>query len=164
MPSRRTDIWIGAGILAFCAFAGWRTLRIPAVATGTSAGPNFVPWLMIGGIVVLTLALMLRSAVAQRSAVPQDLAAATTPSDPNDAAGGAPSGTTLRRMAVFALLLVAYAAFFMPVGYLATTAVVFVAGMALLGERNWIRLIVLPLIITAAVYWGFTRYLGVWLP
>lgn len=44
----RSEIWIGAGLLAFCAFAEWRTLNIHAQSGATAAGPAFLPWLMIG--------------------------------------------------------------------------------------------------------------------
>ncbi|MFV0360959.1 tripartite tricarboxylate transporter TctB family protein, partial [Tropicimonas sp.] len=131
--SSRGDIWIGVGLLAFCGFAALRTIRIPSVATGTSAGPDFVPWLMIASISLLSAALILR-ALGQRKLRP--LAAQNTPEDQDDAIDLTMQRNTALRIAAFVALLISYAALFMPLGYFATTITVFIAGMALLGERR----------------------------
>lgn len=161
MVGKHSDIWIGGGLLAFCVFAAWRTLRIPAVGTGTSAGPAFIPWLMIGAIVVLALAMMARAAVTGRAATPK---ADNSPEDQDDVAGTRAGRGAMIRIAVFVALLVAYAALFMTLGYLVTTLVVFISGMFLLGERRPLVLVVVPAIITTAIYYGFTELLQVWLP
>lgn len=56
MGASRSDIWAGIGLLAFCGFVAWRTLLVRTVASGTIAGPVFVPWLMIGGLSLLAIA------------------------------------------------------------------------------------------------------------
>lgn len=164
MVRRSADIWIGAGLLIFCGLVGWRTLRIPSVATGTSAGPDFVPWLMIAGIVLLSLVMMSRAVVAARSAAAAPAVMAGAAPDSQDTAGGTVDRRVALRIAIFIVLLVAYSALFMTLGYLATTVAVFIGGMALLGERHWLALFVVPAALTAAIYYGFTEFLGVWLP
>ncbi len=147
----KSDILIGGGLLAFCAFGAWRTLLIRDVHSGTVAGPSFVPWLMIGAVVLLALVLIGRG-------VRQQVAAG----------GGVkairPESGALIKIALFALLLVAYAAAFYPVGYIPSTLVTFVAGLWLLGERKILHLLVFPCVMTIGVYYAFTELLSVWLP
>lgn len=147
VSQRKSDIWIGAGLLGFCAFAAWRSLRIKSQVGGTLAGPSFLPWVMIGAISALSIWLILR-ALRQEGDTPIAL----------------PDRATLGRMAMFALVLVAYAAAFMPVGYLISTVVTFIAVLWLFGERNWLVLTLFPAAMTGAVFLGFTRALQVWLP
>lgn len=150
MIGRRADVWLGLVLLAFCSVAGWWTLRIPSVGTGTAAGPSFIPWIMIVGIAILSVAMMLRALLRAEPAAEEGQ--------------GVSSRATLLRLGVFVVLLVAYAGLFLSVGYLTTTIVVFIAGMFVLGERNWLFLIVLPAALTGAIYFVFTQFLGVWLP
>nr|CAD6628411.1 tripartite tricarboxylate transporter TctB family protein [Rhizobium sp. TCK] len=159
MRQTRSDMVIGAGLLAFSAFAAWRTLKIPSSGGGnTIANASFLPWMMIGAIGLLAIALIVR---------------ATRPADVDHAivqAGAGreekyrPNTANLLRILAFVILLTAYAAAFMTVGYLPATFVVFVAGMLLMGERRPLMLLVLPALITLAVWYGFTRFLQVWLP
>lgn len=154
MTFAHSDFRIGCGLLGFCAFATWRTLRIPQVGTGTSAGPDFVPWLMIGMILVFALWMMGRAVLSGTPAAPSQA--------DRDAAKA--SRNALIRIGIFVVLLVAYAACFMTLGYVATTLVVFVSGMLLLGERRPLVLTTVPVVITLAIYFGFTEILQVWLP
>lgn len=56
-----------------------------------------------------------------------------------------PTRRTLVRMGLMALLLVAYAAAFEPLGYLVSTLVTFVLGLLLFNERRPLVLILVPL-------------------
>lgn len=143
----RSDIFIGSGLLAFCAFAAWRTLRIRAQTGGTAAGPSFLPWVMIVSICVLAVWLIIR-ALRERDA----------------GVVAMPDRGTLMRMGCFAVLLVAYAAAFMPLGYMLSTIIASAIGLWLLEERRWQVLVVFPVAMTGVVYLGFTRFLQVWLP
>lgn len=146
----RSDIWIGSGLLAFCAFAAWRTLKVKSGFGESLAGPAFVPWLMIGGIAILSLLLILRG--LRRAGLGRDSEISL------------PNGRTALAMAGFALLLVAYSAAFFPLGYIPATLVAFVVGLFLVGERRILVLVLFPLVMTFAVYYGFTEFLKVWLP
>lgn len=159
MQQMRSDMAIGAGLLAFSALATWRTLRIPSSGGGnTVADASFLPWIMIVAIALLAVALIVR---AQRlsttgQAVVEDSA--------NEEAPRLANSVNLLRILAFVILLTAYCAAFMTVGYLPATFFVFVAGMLLMGERRPLMLLVLPTLITLAVWYGFTRFLQVWLP
>ena len=158
MARPASDVIVGCGLLAFSAFAAWRSLNIGGRSIGTVAGPSFLPWIMIGAIVLLSLALIVRSRLAAAPAGAPDLPEA----EPAPEDGSA--RRNLIRIGIFAVLLVAYSAAFMAVGYIISTLVVFIAGMLLMGERRPLMLIVLPVLITAAVWFGFTHFLQVWLP
>ncbi|PRD42892.1 C4-dicarboxylate ABC transporter permease [Phyllobacterium phragmitis] len=154
-----SDVAVGCGLLAFSAFAAWRSLGIRGQSAGTIAGPSFLPWLMIGAIIILSLMLVLR---ARRAAAAASAEAGSRPA-PVDHGGGM-KRRDLLRIALFAAMLVAYSAAFMPLGYLPATLIVFIAGMLLMGERSPLKFFVLPVLITGAVWFGFTRFLQVWLP
>lgn len=163
MHSRKSDIVVAVGLLTICAVFAVFTLRIPSVGTGTSAGPAFVPWAMLAIIVVFSLVLMGQAILTSKGSLPDE----TVPGDGDvdgDVDEGDESKGVLLRIGVFVVLLVVYGAVFMTLGYLATTLAVFIAGMLLLGERKPLQLIVLPVLIVTAIYYGFTEYLGVWLP
>lgn len=121
-------------------------IKVPPEAT--IAGTSFLPWLMIGGIALLSLVLiaraLLRTGVVETIQVPDRL--------------------TLAKIGFFALLMIAYAAGFMTLGYIPSTVIVFVAGLLLFKERRIFILIIFPLVMTGVIYLGFTRVLGVWLP
>ena len=148
MRQTSSDIGIGIGLLLFCAFAAWRTVRISVPPEDTIAGTSFLPWLMIGGIALFSMVLIARALLHTGAVV-------TIP---------VPNRVTFAKMGLFTLLMIAYAAAFMTVGYIPSTVIVFIAGLLLFKERRISILIVFPLVMTGAIYLGFTRFLGVWLP
>lgn len=145
----KADLWIGSGLLALCGFAGWRTTLIKKGFGSSVAGPAFVPWLVIGLIALLSALMILRALRAQHDPA-EDI--------------GLPDGRVLAAMGGFTLLMIAYAVAFMPVGYIPSTIVTFVLGLILLGERDWRLVLLFPVGMTLAIYFGFTELLSVWLP
>lgn len=145
----KADLWIGGGLLAFCGFAAWRTTYVKTGIASTSAGPAFVPWIMITLLALLSVVLIMRALRRAQGA---------------DSGIVMPEPRTLLAMGAFVLVLVCYAAAFMPLGYLPSTLAAFIVGLLLLGERNWLVVLLFPVGMTAAVYLGFTRLLSVWLP
>ena len=131
MRKMGSDEIIGFGLLALSAFAAWRSLNIAGRSVGTVAGPSFVPWLMVGAIIVLAITLIVR-ARRKASILPlgDGRGAASIEVEPDRM-----NGRNLARIAIFAAMLVAYSAAFMPFGYLPATYTVFVAGMLVLGRR-----------------------------
>lgn len=150
----KSDIWIGGGLLALCAFAAWRTLYIRRGFTSSLAGPSFIPWIMIIAIAVLAVALIWRALHRQRTAD----GTATIP------AVSMPDRRTLLRLAAFMVLLIAYSAAFFSVGYIPATLATFILGLWLIGERKLWALTLFPVVMTGIVYFAFTEFLSVWLP
>ncbi|WP_253383469.1 tripartite tricarboxylate transporter TctB family protein [Notoacmeibacter sp. MSK16QG-6] len=142
-------MWIGCGLLAFCGFASWRTTFIKQGFNPGAAGPSFVPWLTIALIGMLSLVLIVRALRME-----------------NEAAANIaiPGRRVLLAMAGFTFLMIGYAASFMPIGYLPSTLATFILGLLLLGERNWLIIVLFPVGMTLAIYYGFTKLLSVWLP
>lgn len=146
----KSDVWIGAGLLAFCGFASWRTLLIKKGFSSSVAGPSFVPWIMIGGIALLAVLMMVRGmrrASAGQGALIQ-----------------MPEKRTMLSILAFVALLVAYSGAFYSVGYIPSTLATFIIGLWLMGERKIWLLIAFPVGMTFAVYFAFTQFLSVWLP
>ncbi|PTW63209.1 putative tricarboxylic transport membrane protein [Breoghania corrubedonensis] len=149
--SRKSDVAIGATLLAFCAFAAWRTAYVHSAPATSVAGSAFVPWLVIALISALASILIVRAVLSMRSGRTGETVSL-------------PDRGTFVRMGLFAVLMVAYAGAFMSVGYIPSTLVAFVAGLVLFGERRIWVLILLPCVATTAVYYAFTTVLAVWLP
>ncbi|ANT63660.1 MULTISPECIES: tripartite tricarboxylate transporter TctB family protein [Roseobacteraceae] len=149
LREQKADLWIGSGLLLFCGFAGWRATYIKQGFNSSAAGPSFVPWLVIGLVSVLSVLLIVRALRAEH--------------DPETDIT-MPGKRTLAAMAGFTLLMICYAVAFMPVGYLPSTLVAFIVGLILLGERNWLLVVLFPVGMTLAIYFGFTELLSVWLP
>ncbi|WP_353475989.1 tripartite tricarboxylate transporter TctB family protein (plasmid) [Salipiger sp. H15] len=145
----KADLWVGCGLLALCGFAGWRATYIKQGFSQTAAGPSFLPWLVVSLIAVLSVMMIIRALRAEH-----DPATDIT----------MPGKRVLLAMAAFTLLMIGYAIAFMPVGYLASTLVAFILGLILLGERNWLLVVLFPVGMTLSIYFGFTKLLAVWLP
>lgn len=150
MRQTSSDIGIGLGLLLFCGFSAWRTLGIRVPPEDTIAGTSFLPWVMIGGIALLSVTLIGRALISLKR---EEVVSIVIP-----------ERKTFMKMALFTVLMVAYAALFMKFGYIATTLVVFVVGLILFQERRIPVLIIFPVVMTGAIYLGFTRVLNVWLP
>ena len=82
MSGKRSDIFIATGLLIFCLILALFTLRIPSVSAGTSAGPSFVPWLMLGCIAVFSLLMIVSNLISAKR------------QSPAAAIGGAPEEAT----------------------------------------------------------------------
>lgn len=145
----KADLWVGGGLLALSGFAGWRTTYIKQGFSQSAAGPSFLPWLVIALIALLSVALIVRALRAEHDPK-TDIAM--------------PGKRVLLAMGGFTLLMIGYAVAFMPVGYLPSTLVAFILGLILLGERNWLLVVLFPVGMTLAIYFGFTELLSVWLP
>ncbi|MFV0333110.1 MAG: tripartite tricarboxylate transporter TctB family protein [Tropicimonas sp.] len=147
IDDRRSDTVIGMGLLAFCAFAVWRTLKVKTGAGTSIAGPSFLPWLMIAGVTILSILMILRAMRREHGNVVN-----------------LPDRSAMIKIGIFVVLLVGYAAAFMPLGYLVSTLTVFIIGLWLFGERRILLLTLFPVVMVGAVYLGFTELLQVWLP
>lgn len=144
--SRNSDFWLSLVFMGFSAVAAALTLDVPVAGTGGTLGPSFLPWLMIGGLSLFSLALLWRS---QRHA---ELAAAP------------PGLRMLVKLGGFAFLMLAYAVIYEPVGYLVSSLVFFVVALLVLGERRWLQLLLVPPGVVLAIYVVFAKVMQVYLP
>ncbi len=158
MVLKQTDSRLALVLLAFCAFAAWRTTLVPSSGAGSQAGPAFLPWITIAGIALLSVALFLRGLRAH----PATAEATKRGKEEAPKAFGIRYATVV--LVLFIALMIAYAVAFERVGYLPSTLVTFVIGMFLLRERRIVQFLLVPAVIVACVYFGFTHLLGVYLP
>ncbi len=142
------DRWCAAVLLLFCGIAASLTLDLPRTGTGTELGPDFFPWLMIGGIALFSAVLLVRARA--RGSAP--------------AVGAELSPSLLAKMGLFTLLMLIYATLYTTAGYLLSSAVFFIVAMFVLGERRLLPAVVWPAAIILAVYFGFTKIMQVYLP
>src|SRR5690606_19517476 len=70
----------------------------------------------------------------------------------------------LPRVIALVVLLVAYAYALEPLGYLAATSVFFAVAAAVLGSRQHVRDAVIAVALAVALYFLFSRSLGIYLP
>lgn len=158
MVLKRTDCGLALLLLAFCAFAAWRTTMVPSSGAGSQAGPAFLPWITVAGIALLSVALFIRGLRTQ--------AAVSETSVANEERAPQRSGVRYATvvLVLFVVLMIAYAIAFERVGYLPSTIATFVIGMLLLRERRVLQFLVVPAVVVACVYYGFTYLLDVYLP
>lgn len=145
--TRNGDFWVSLCLLGGCAAAASLTLDVPGQGTGGTVGPDFLPWLMIGGISILSLRLLWRS---QAAAV--------------GVASAPPGVRLLAQLGGFFLMMLAYAAAYEPVGYIVSSLVFFVVALLVLGERRWLHLLLIPPGVVLAVYLVFTKVMQVYMP
>lgn len=149
------DFWIALILLAFCGYVAYLTTGIPTGGVGTRFGPAFFPWLLVFGIAALSLVLLLRSLYSLKT-------------EAEGSAGetgrkGTPA-KVLGKMALFLLLMLAYAASYVAIGYLVSSVVFFVVAMLMIGERRVLHVVVFPVCIVVGVYLVFTEIMQVYLP
>lgn len=75
-----------------------------------------------------------------------------------------PSRADGLRVVGIVLLLVLYAVTFETIGYIAATALFLVAALLLMGIRQWVPLIVLPVLLSTGLFFLFYNIFGVSLP
>jgi putative tricarboxylic transport membrane protein len=138
---------LGVIVLAIGVVLLWQAWLVPGDLG--PQGPRFLP-LLLAVIWILLAAAYLVSAIA--------------------ALAGRPSVTSAERLEhlprVLALVvtLIVYAYVLDVAGYLISTSVLFALSAAILGSRNHIRDVVVAVGLTIAVYFLFTRGLGISLP
>lgn len=146
----RADQWIALLLLGFCAVVSTVTVKIKALPNSGWTGATFIPWLMIALIAICAVLLLIRALTRQKQGDSGEIEL--------------PDKKVLLQMAALVILMVVYAMTLMTLGYIWTTLATFVLGLLILGERNPWLLILFPVAMTAAVYYGFTELLSVWLP
>lgn len=144
--TRKSDFWISLLLMGLTAAAALLTLDVPGHGTGAGPGPNFVPWLMIGGLALFSLLLLVR-----------------TLSEPS-AVMGRVSLPLLAKLGGFFVMMLVYAVAYEPVGYLASSLTFFVAALFVLGERRLAYLTLVPLGVVVTLYLVFTQIMKVYMP
>ena len=117
----------------------------------TPVGPKAVPIAIGVALATASLALAIRGFVWGRS---RRDAASGDEAPPQD----------LRKLAVVALLLLAYILIFVPLGYALSTFMFMLAATTYLDREHWIRNLVYAVVFSVVVYSIFVYVFGVQLP
>ncbi len=146
------DLWLGLLCLLISAVGAVMVHDLSAGGVKTELGPAFFPWLMVGGIAFFSVLLLVRAVLLGGS---------------KDAQGDADSGFSLKllgKLAFFVVFMLIYAAVYVEVGFLISTAVFFIVAMLVLGERRIVHVAVIPVCVIVSVYLIFTKIMQVYIP
>lgn len=155
------DLAVGIGVLLLAGALAWGAVEIPSAAGYAGVGPNFLPWAVVAGLAVCGVSLLREALVAHRTG--------RRPA----AMPGAPTGPVCwTGLAWVAAGLVLNAWLITRVGFVLACAVLFVGAARGFrtaqgtpgGVGTWAVDAAVGLLLAAAVYWIFTKALGLALP
>ncbi len=143
----RRDVIVGAALLVIGVAYGLMTASLPNRSLPNTPGPAFFPWLITVGLILLSVALLIRSLTGEGDKAPQ------TPSD----------GLADRRLLMLIsfgiyLVLLPYA------GFLPASVPFFAGLMWLYGELNRLVLTLATIVIPAGLFYLFRLGFQILLP
>jgi putative tricarboxylic transport membrane protein len=150
--------WIGVGVLALGALLAWGAKDIPAAAGYAGVGPNFLPWVVAGVLVLCGAGLIVHARLGGW----RDM----------EVPSGAPKGDWAA-LAWVAAGVVANAALITRLGFILSCTLCFVLavrglrqseGQTARGLRGFLVDAATGFAIAAPAYWTFTKLLGINLP
>lgn len=141
------DLWVGVFVLALGALAVWQAVTIPTSPIYAQVGPKAVPFVVAAGLLLLGAGLVVS---ALRGGWSWTL----------DEVQEAPP-TNWRALGLLLAGLLANLVLIGPFGFSAAASVQFVLVAAAFGSRRLVRDLVLALVLTLLVWFGFVEGLGV---
>ncbi|MBV1796894.1 tripartite tricarboxylate transporter TctB family protein [Siccirubricoccus sp. G192] len=146
-PSLWPDLMVGLFVLALGGLALWQAMVIPVSPIYAQVGPRAVPYVVAGGMLLLGAGLVY---VALRGGWSHEL------EEMQDA-----PPTNWRALTLLGAGLVANLALIGPLGFSVAATAQFVLVAAAFGSRRFLRDLVLALVLTLVVWFGFVEVLGV---
>ncbi len=143
----RRNVIVGAVLLVIGVAYGLMTASLPDRSLPNTPGPAFFPWLITGGLLVLSTALLARSLTADGIDSPQ------TSSD-----------RLANRRVVFLIWFGVYLITLPYAGFLPASIPFFVGLMWLYGERNRLALTLATIIIPTCLFYIFRLGFQILLP
>lgn len=143
----RRNVIVGAVLLVIGVAYGLMTASLPDRSLPNTPGPAFFPWLITGGLLVLSTALLARSLTADGIDSPQ------TSSD-----------RLANRRVVFLIWFGVYLVMLPYAGFLPASIPFFVGLMWLYGERNRLALTLATIIIPTCLFYIFRLGFQIFLP
>lgn len=140
---------IGAvAILAFGVMVVYQTVLIGSEEGYGPAGPAFFPLIVAVGLLVFGVLFLVQTTVRPDPAFEEHIAEEE-------------AATRWPTVGLVVLALLVYAFVLDPLGYPIATALFFVAVARILGSRRLVRDAVIGVVVSCALYFGFTEFLGV---
>lgn len=147
---------LGARIAAAVIVLGAAVVLVDAIRIAAAGGfgpqqPGFFPIIVGIGLMVFGIAFLVRTTAAPDPALLEQAAEEH-------------ARTHWRTLWAVIAVLVVYAVVLQPLGYILATSIFFVVVARLAGSHHLLRDVVVAVLFSAAVYFGFTELLGVRLP
>lgn len=138
-------------ILAFGVVTAYQTVQLGAEEGYGPAGPAFFPLVISAGLLLFGSLFLLQTLVRPDPALREHVAEEE-------------SATHWSTVGLLVVALLAYAFLLDPLGYPIATILFFVAVTRVLGSRRFARDVVVAVVASLVLYFGFTEVLGVRLP
>jgi putative tricarboxylic transport membrane protein len=157
--SRLAEILLGVGLVALGLFFAVETTEIKVAPIYAKVGPTVFPWIVAGALIVLGVLFAIQAwRRGQRSPSPGPIPGqgypATPPAPPSD----------WRALAVISAALLLQVILLRTLGFVITATVLFMAVTYAFGSRDYLRNVVIAILLAVIVYVGFTRGLRLQLP
>lgn len=141
----------GVVILLFGLVVTYQTVGIIRAGGVTPDSPGFFPLIISIGLVAFGIVFLLEAFFRPDDAL-------------KEAVSDEDEKTDWRKFGLILFALVLYAFLLAPLGYIIATTLFFIGSARAMGSRKIVRDIIVGLVFSAAIYFGFTELLSVRLP
>jgi putative tricarboxylic transport membrane protein len=141
----------GVLVLALGLLAAYQTVQLGSEEGYAPSGPAFFPLVVSAGLLVFGTLFLLQALVRPDPALSEHVAEEE-------------AATHWSTVGLVVLALLVYAFLLEPLGYPIATTLFFLVVTRVLGSRRLVRDAVIAVVLSFALYFGFTEVLGVRLP
>ncbi len=157
--SRLPEILLGLGLIALGLFFAVETTEIKVAPIYAKVGPTVFPWIVAGALIVLGVLFAIQAwRRGHHSLSPGPIPGQGYPATPQ-----APA-SDWRALAVISAALLLQVVLLRSAGFIVTAVVLFMAVTYAFGSRQYLRNLVIAILLAVLVYVGFTRGLNLQLP
>jgi len=162
----KADIVFGIifAVLSIIFYIG--TLSFPKFSIGIN--PKVYPLIIIISTFALSVTLMVQGILKlKKEKLPRATAKTSTEKSSSERSSTEvtlPRGKTALKLIVLAIVMLAYAIGFEPLGYIIVTPLLMAFTMYLFGERKPLRIIAVSVLVSVTLYWVFRTVFRVPLP
>jgi putative tricarboxylic transport membrane protein len=156
--SRLPEILLGLGLIALGLFFAIETTEIKVAPIYAKVGPTVFPWIVAGALIVLGVLFAIQAWRRGHSPSPGPIPGQGYPATPP-----APA-SDWRALAVISAALLLQVVLLRTAGFIVTAVILFMAVTYAFGSRQYLRNLVIAILLAVLVYVGFTRGLHLQLP
>lgn len=147
------ELLLSIGVVIFGVVVIWQTTQIRITPAYSKVGPQAVPFLVGGGLVLVGLWLAFE-AMTGRATAPTTDSEDADPTLPTD----------WRAVILLTISLLFYLFLMIPAGFIIASAILFTGAAFAMGSKRVVRDLALGLVFSVAIYLAFTAGLGLRLP
>lgn len=149
--TRRELTAVGIVLVAFAVAVGVQTWKIVEASGLAPSGPAALPLVVTGGLLLFSLLFLLQARKRTHGHLQRHVELEHRV-------------THLGTVALVIVALIVYAGVLGFLGYAVATTALFIGVSRLLGSKRWMLNVIVGVLLSAAIYFGFTLLLGVRLP